>query len=350
QDGWTFGVAGGIGGLSVALLDSSRRQTLTFFTLSRSMKAVLSTLVTRGYLQDIPFFDVGVFCACESIIVYCTAMAPQYLDPGYYRALLRWTRDLTDEKLTLAFRKPGPRYLNCAETGLHEGSCFQHRVKDLFLSLYGFAKLYLPIHLMPILLYKRALFCKRPTFVLYYTSTFISVQTDICTLLHFNIYFCTDRHLYSAPIGAVGGLAILFERFSRRKELALFVIPHFLNILYVAAEKSPALKPFLRLPHGFTLVFALSMTSVMHAYEREPQSLTMLINGVLRFFFGPSSNSTQNSKKSKTDTVKSENENNQEVPIPVRDGSGDIYADSPIIPDQDSTRDTEESSVERNQN
>ncbi|RUS78406.1 hypothetical protein EGW08_013820 [Elysia chlorotica] len=327
KDGWNYGVAGGVGGLSVALLDSSRRQTLAFFTLSRALGAGISTLVTRGFLNHIPFFEVGVFSACVSLIVHCTAMAPQYLNRGYYMSIIKWSRDYTDERLTRAFREPGPRFLTCAEIGLHEGSCTKHRVTDLLQSLSGFAKLYLPIHLIPVLIFKRGLLLKRPFFVLYSLSKNLALSTAFLGLMVFlaKIVICLLRNALQRPpplpgfipavAGAVCGLALLLERFSRRKELALFVIPHFLNILYVAAEKSPALKPFLRLPHGFTLVFALSMTSVMHAYEREPQSLTMLINGVLRFFFGPSSNSTQNSKTSKTDTVKSdaENERNEEI-------------------------------------
>ncbi|GFN84621.1 mitochondrial import inner membrane translocase subunit tim17/tim22/tim23 family protein isoform 2 [Plakobranchus ocellatus] len=303
-DGWNYGLAGGLGGLSVALLDVSRRQTLAFFTLSRALGAAVSTLVTRGHLRNIPYFEVGVFSACVSLIVYCTAMAPQYLNRGYYRSIIKWSRDYTDAKMTRAFRESGPRFLTCAEIGLHEGSCTIHRLKDLLHSLSGFAKLYLPIHVAPILVFKRSLLLKRPIFVLGSLAKNLALSTSFLGLMVFlaKLVICLLRNAEHRPpplpgyipalAGAVCGLALLLERFSRRKELALFVIPHVFNILYVAAGNSQLLRPVLQLPHGFTLVFALSMTSVMHAYEREPESLTLLINGILRFFFGTRSSSS----------------------------------------------------------
>lgn len=317
KDGWNYGIAGGVGGLSVALLDSSRRQTLAFFTLSRALGAGISTLVTRDYLRSIPFFEVWVFSACVSLIVYCTALAPQYLNRGYYMSILKWSRDYTDSNLTLTFREPGSRFLTCSEVGLHEGSCTAHRLKDLLLSLPGFAKLYLPIHLTPVLIFKRAMLMKRPLFVLYSLAKNLALSTLFLGLMVSlaKMVICLLRNAMHRPpplagfipalAGAVCGLALLLERFSRRKELTLFVIPHVLNILYVAGQSSSLLKPFLGLSHGFTLVFALSMSSIMHAYEREPQSLTLLINGIIRFFFGPR---REESKKSTTQKTKLTNQ------------------------------------------
>ena len=113
----------------------------------------------------------------------------------------------------------------------------------------------------------------------------------------------------------------MINRYSRRKELTLFVVPHILNMLYVAAQRSNTLKPFLGIPHGFTLLFALSMTSVMHAYEREPQSLTMLINGILRFFFGTSSCSSDSDTKTKES--KQQDGHDLTDGTPKQGGSGD---------------------------
>ncbi|XP_059153223.1 uncharacterized protein LOC131938999 [Physella acuta] len=298
NDGWNFGISGGLAGLSVAILDKTKRQTLAFFTLSRALGAGLSTLVARGVITAIPFFEVMVFCLCTSIIVYCVALRPQYLNTGYYRSILKWSRDYTDKNLQIMFRVPGTRYITCDEGGLHEGSCVQHRLKDLLKSLPGFAKLYLPIHVTPIVIFKRKVVAERPLYVLkslvknmILSTTFLGLTVALA-----KITICVLRNgLHQPPplagfIPALGGfvcgIALLLERHSRRKELSLFVIPHTINILYIAIKRSK-LGPGLRIPHGFTLLFALSMMSVMHAYEREPESLSLLINGLLKFFVGP---------------------------------------------------------------
>ena len=87
--------------------------------------------------------------------------------------------------------------------------------------------------------------------------------------------------------GLACGLSVLFERASRRKELALFVVPHSIYAFYNYLNERKILP---NIPGGSSLLFALSMVSIMHAYEREPESLSMLLNGVLRFFVGDNVN------------------------------------------------------------
>ncbi|CAL1546335.1 unnamed protein product [Lymnaea stagnalis] len=104
NDGWTYGVSGGIAGLSLGVLNKSMRQTLAFFTLSRALGASLSTLVTRGVVYAVPCFEVAIFCLCTSLIVYCVSLKPHYLNTGYYRSILKWSRDFTDKNLNYLHR------------------------------------------------------------------------------------------------------------------------------------------------------------------------------------------------------------------------------------------------------
>ncbi|XP_012935165.1 uncharacterized protein LOC101854933 [Aplysia californica] len=304
KDGWTYGISGAVAGLSIAILDESRRKTVTFFTVARALGALVSTLVARGHLGTLPFLEVWVFCACVSVIVYCTALKPQYLTPGYYRSIVKWSRDYSDEKLEKLFRVQGDRFLTCEEAGLHEGPCVRQRFEDCLRSLPGFAKLYLPIHLTPVLLFKRKVLKERPWYVLRSLAKNMVISTAflgvMCSLAKLTICVLRDLAHLPPPLpsyipavaGAVCGLALILERFSRRKELSLFVLPHTFNILYIALKRS-RFASSLKVPHGFTLAFALSMSSIMHAFEREPDSLTILIQGILRFFVGCSSNTTK---------------------------------------------------------
>ncbi|KAH9489152.1 hypothetical protein Btru_052328 [Bulinus truncatus] len=301
HDGWTYSVSGGLAGLSIALLNKSVRQTVVFFTLARALGAGVSTLVARDIVGAVPFFEVAMFSFCTSIILYCVSLRPNLINPGYYKSILKWSRDYTDGKLTTLFRTPGTKFVTCAESGLHQGNCMHHRLVDFIHSLPGFAKLYLPIHLTPVLVFKRNVLLERPIFVLksliknlLLSTTFLGLMVTLAKLTICLLRNCIHR---PPPIpafipviaGATCGLALLLERYSRRKELCLFVISHTINILYIAIKKSK-LKFILKVPHGFTILFALSMMSVMHAYEREPESLTLLINGLLKFFVGPRTN------------------------------------------------------------
>lgn len=90
-----------------------------------------------------------------------------------------------------------------------------------------------------------------------------------------------------AVAGLVCGLGVLFERASRRKELSLFLVPHTLYALYLWTKQKNILRD---IPFGSVVLFAVSMVSVMHAYEREPASLSLLLNGVLKYFIGERTN------------------------------------------------------------
>lgn len=91
------------------------------------------------------------------------------------------------------------------------------------------------------------------------------------------------KHYIPAVAGLVAGLGVLFERANRRKELVLFLIPHTLYALFIwGMEKR--IVPWV--PYSSVALFALSTASIMHAYEREPASMTPLINGILRYFVG----------------------------------------------------------------
>ncbi|CAG5118558.1 unnamed protein product [Candidula unifasciata] len=303
QNGWIFGISGGLAGLSLAVLKTSTRQTLAFFTLSRALGSGISTLVRKGILPAVPFFEVGVFCACGSLLAYCVSSAPSYMNQSYYRTLLKWMRDYSPEKFHRLFVEPGDRFLTCQETGVHEPTCLYHAVLAYLYSLPGLAKIYLPVYLIPVFLFKRATVMDKPMHFLQSLSKNTAMSTvflaSMISLAKGTI--CLLRNISHRPppcpayvpltAGAVSGLALLLERPSRRKELVLFAIP---QVVYVIDNfmKGSKLCSIPKFPRGFTLLFALSMACVMYSFEREPQSLTTLIRGVLKYFIGPRSRSS----------------------------------------------------------
>ncbi|KAL4232883.1 hypothetical protein ACF0H5_007570 [Mactra antiquata] len=99
-----------------------------------------------------------------------------------------------------------------------------------------------------------------------------------------------------AASGFAAGLGVLFERVHRRRELSLFLIPHTLYALYLFGKENKIIR---HIPHSSLFLFALSMVPIMHAYEREPESLNLLLHSALKFFVGKRQ-STKERKKRRT--------------------------------------------------
>ena len=134
---------------------------MCLFAIARALGALVSTLVVREKIPGVPFGETISFCLGCSILVYCVSLKPQLLFSGYYRSVLKWSRDYTDVKLNTVFRQPGDKFLTCQEVGLHQDSCLYHAIKDFFLSMPAFAKIYFPIHITPILVFRRKLLLKK---------------------------------------------------------------------------------------------------------------------------------------------------------------------------------------------
>ncbi|XP_062617210.1 uncharacterized protein LOC134278915 [Saccostrea cucullata] len=299
KDGWNNMAAGGLAGLTLCIEDPTRRLIFCLFAISRAIGALISTLVAREKIPEIPYSETMSFCCCCAFLVYCTALNPQLLNTGYYFSVLKWSRDYTDKKLRVLFREPGDRFLTCQEAGLHKDQCLRHAIVDWVKSFPAFAKLYFPIHVAPVVVFRRKLLLERPYRVIksILKNTLFSTAFLATMVMLAKYVICLLRNLSHKPpplstyvpavAGFVCGFGVLFERASRRKELSLFLVPHTLYALYLWAKQKNILRD---IPFGSTVLFAVSMVSVMHAYEREPESLSLLLNGVLRYFIGERTN------------------------------------------------------------
>ncbi|XP_033741255.1 uncharacterized protein LOC117328034 [Pecten maximus] len=297
KDGWNNCIAGGLAGLTIGVEDPGRRLVYTLFAVSRAFGALISTLVTREKIPEIPYSETLLFSVCCGFLVHCVALRPDLLHKGYYYSVLKWSRDYNDKTLQKLFRDSGDRFLSCQEAGLHSDSCTKHAFKDMIYSIPSFAKLYLPIHLAPIIIFRHKLVVKRPKVVLksllknvIFSTSFLAsmvmlAKYTICLLRNLNKKPPPLASYIPVAGGLVCGLSVLLERANRRKELSLFLIPHTLYALYTYI-KGTRLSSRIDMPYGSVFLYAISMISIMHAYEREPQSLSLLLNGILRYFVG----------------------------------------------------------------
>lgn len=122
----------------------------------------------------------------------------------------------------------------------------------------------------------------------FWSTTYLATMVIIAKYV-----ICLLRNLQHRPpplspwipsaAGFASGLGLLFERPNRRKELALFLIPHTLYAVYLWAKENRIIR---HVPNSSIFLFALAMVPIMHAYEREPESLSLLIHSALKFFVG----------------------------------------------------------------
>lgn len=306
KDGWNNCIAGGLAGLTIAIEDPTRRRVVTLFAIARAFGGLISTMVVRGKLPQIEYSETALFCLCSSFILYAAILDPKLLFTGYYYSILKWSRDYTEKKLNIVFRVPGDQFLTCKEVGIHQDGCMKHAIKDFFQSIPAFAKLYFPIHVTPIIIFRRKLLVQRPKRVLksllkntVFSTAFLATMVMlakyvICFLRNFSHRPPPVQTRIPAIAGFVCGLGILFERANRRKELTLFLIPHTLYALYQWALQRKLVK---HVHYSSVVLFSLSMVSVMHAYERERDSLSLLINGLLKYFVGERNNLIERQKE-----------------------------------------------------
>lgn len=161
QDGWHVAVAGGLAGLSSIIEDPSRRLTLSLIVAARSLGAILSIMVSRKQIPQVNHFDSMTYIACSVIITYCVATMPYLLPQGYVNSLLKWTRAYTKDIFATLYQRKGDAFISCQEVGLHKYGCGYHAFWDFVRSWPEFAKLYLLIYLLPVLLLKRKMISER---------------------------------------------------------------------------------------------------------------------------------------------------------------------------------------------
>lgn len=161
QDGWNAGIAGGLAGLASLVEDPSRRRTLALFVFARAVGSLLSTLARRKIIPTVPHFPVIVFSICAGFLVHCITLNRELIQAGYLKSLLQWTRNYNVNVLDKLFVTKGDKFISCQEVGLHKESCTHYAIRDFIMSLPAFAKLYFPIHLVPVLIFKRKMFLKR---------------------------------------------------------------------------------------------------------------------------------------------------------------------------------------------
>lgn len=169
------------------------------------------------------------------------------------------------------------QYVPCSQ--MHEGSCEIHALKRFFVMVPKALKVYGPVHLVPLLLFKLKQLRSNPKeaslkFLLglvrsmAFISTYMSLEKIAecyCTVL-----FQGTRFFNPFLVSLVATHAIYLETPHRRHELALYLLPRALETIWNIAEKANYVKA---VPCGEVGLFMLGLGLMMSFYQADQEYL-----------------------------------------------------------------------------
>ncbi|XP_077999942.1 uncharacterized protein LOC144452671 [Glandiceps talaboti] len=289
-------IAAVIASLTCLIENADRRKTIAVFLLSRAIGAVYNSIMKRKKITPITYDVSLVFSAATAVVIYGVTKEPAILPKGYYSAIKVWSRDYTEDVLETLYRIPGDKHIPC-DPILHPGeSCIGHGIRELFVGWLPSSKVYIPIHLIPLIFkYKAFLASPKEEILSFFikmirSTTFLVVtgttmRTTMCILRNYVQPLPPPVPAYMALLcGFIGAFAgIQFEPVHRQGELTMYVAPMSLNALYILGYNRGI---FPNVPFGSTIVFMVAMAAIMYLYERDAESLSRMIKSGLAYLCG----------------------------------------------------------------
>eukprot|EP00347_Sterkiella_histriomuscorum_P020166 403338853 len=181
-------------------------------------------------------------------------------------------------------------FIHCRD--IHDHSCAWQAFEKFWTVMKIASKFYLPIHCIPILIFKRKKILEQPLQVVkqaavnvlrscLFMSCYIAIFRYLTCLLK-NTRGKIDR-LNIVIAGFFCTFAILFEPSHRRTELALYLIPRFLEAFWAFLEKRGFVQS---VQYGEVLIFAFAMGIIMYCYQNEEKSIKSTYLSMFKRFWG----------------------------------------------------------------
>jgi hypothetical protein len=258
--------AGAVAGLALLVDDVDRRRLVALYVFVRAMSVAVKGLSRERVLPYWEHAESALFGLVNGPIMYSFLLEPDIMDQGYYKWILNMG-SVTHDGLGVTLRD---RRTHLARTGellpfvacqphYHTGSCVGHCTSDWVLGLGRAAKIYLPVHLIPVVLFRYKKLMSDPAQQLLDTGRNVMLSCMFLTTYVFAVKFsqCMMRNVTmqdSVPQAFMGGfltgLACLFERPSRVSELMLYCVPKSVEVCWNWLVKHHGLTPvpFYELP------------------------------------------------------------------------------------------------------
>ncbi|KAM7268763.1 hypothetical protein ACFE04_010929 [Oxalis oulophora] len=329
-------IAGSVAGLSVlALDDSNRRRTLALYLLARLAQCAYNSAKSKKKFHlwgsHWRHGDSLLFAIACAQVMYSFVMRPESLPKSYqdfiqktgpvdavvYKAVRECCRggpvDIASLSAYLSsknksnFVKLGehPSIIPCSIIHPDTDSCLAHNGKAASATFKKTFPLYFSLTFVPYVVLHLQKFLDSPARTCWlalrdavrsttFLSAFVGIfQAAICA--HRKIS-PTDNKLVYWTAGGLAALSVLLEKKSRRRELALYVLPRAGDSLwYILVNRH--LLPDIR--NAEVALFCACMGGIMYYLEYEPDTMAPFLRGLIRRFLAsqisnpsPSSNRT----------------------------------------------------------
>jgi hypothetical protein len=169
------------------------------------------------------------------------------------------------------------QYVPCSQ--FHEGSCEMHALKRLLLIFPKGLKVYGPVHLIPLLIFKFKQLRTAPkeTLLKFLVGLLRSIGFVSCYMslekvaeCYAAYFFQGYRFMNPVVVSLVATHAVYVETPHRRKELSLYMLPRALETLWNIAKTANYVKP---LPYGEVGLFMLGLGLLLSFYQCEQELL-----------------------------------------------------------------------------
>lgn len=186
--------------------------------------------------------------------------------------------------------RAGPPFWRTCQEAYHPGrSCAVYHTSELPALAAQCVRLYAPVHLVPLLLFRWKAFVKEPLVsarraalaigrsVAFLTGYVTIVKAGLCLQ---RVERRRDAWWQAALVGTLAGLSLRFEAPKRASELMLYCLPKGIDVAFQLLERRGLVQ---RVPYGNALMFAAAMAIVL-ALDRSDFRPTYA--GLLDMLFG----------------------------------------------------------------
>eukprot|EP00808_Paulinella_micropora_P024406 g59565.t1 len=321
-------LAGGIAGFAIKFLPSDAQIGVSFFFFVRALEVLLKRFHEDGLMPYLPNWEVIVTGLASAENLYCWIFEKSALESSYKRFLdvhggkseaqylaVANLNDGYSEKLSAEVyamivndrRRRGITAplvnseqnadLYCQTQHPDSEYCTLAHLRFLRQGVRRAIPVYMPVYVIPLLLFKRGRLLRQPLQTTLYVAMQI-VQSSLflgsyCTLAWAGV--CLTRRLTGLRTPAIARLAGIFSGFSqlierppRRIELTLYILAQaFESAWNRLGPKFVHGRNWSRATeHMAVLVFVASMAGIMNTYINKPYLMRPSYFSLFRFFFG----------------------------------------------------------------
>mmetsp|Transcript_38627 Transcript_38627/g.61929 ORF Transcript_38627/g.61929 Transcript_38627/m.61929 type:complete len:340 (+) Transcript_38627:111-1130(+) len=153
-------IAGFVSGIAVLLDNPSRRGNIALYCIIRALSDLYMNLKACNQIRSIPHGNIIAFSLAQVPIIYSFTKCPELLEKGYHRWIMKMG-NITAEDLRATVRSrisdnmhrlPEEAWEPC-QYHKHHISCMKYNAEDWVLGLGRAARIYLPVHVLPTLMF-----------------------------------------------------------------------------------------------------------------------------------------------------------------------------------------------------